>query len=742
MSIFCVPNCFFSGYHATFSERTAEVKGVYIMENANKNLKFVVKRDGSYRTFDVKKIKNAIEKAFVEVYGGEKAIEDFRNGTPLNEVVSSEMVRIIEGSVSDSLGALQKELLNVEADHISVEEIQDMVERAICSVDIGVGLSYAKYRGAHTYVRKNRDNLYAQIDAHRMSSDRSNANVLNGPMAKMLQIGGDATKAFALDNVIPNEFARAHRNGDLYIHDLDFYMLTINCLQIPVAKLFKEGFNAGHGYVRPPKRIESASALACIILQASQNDFFGGQSIPAFDTLLAPFCGPEVSDERVAQSMQGVIFNLNTMHSRAGSQVPFTSLNFGEDTSAGGRRVTKFLLEAYDAGLGNGENPIFPNLLYHVRKGVNRFPSDPNYDLFRLAMRVTAHRMNPTYVFMDSSFNSPYGSVDYMGCRTRVVSNVNGEEKSESRGNLFFNTLNLPRLAIEASMGLDKSKDKELIEKRFFDGLDNLIDMAERQLMNRYEYVRDNLKAKDMPFAMGQHLYMGSEGLSDEDSIEPAIKHGTLSMGFIGLAECLTALTGKHHGESEESNLLGHRIVSHMRQAMDKMTEKTHLNFSLFATPAEGLSGKFTEKDRKKYGVIPGVTDKEYYTNSVHVPVYCKINHYKKVEIEGAYHKYLNAGHICYVEFQSPLTNNLAALEKELNHMADSDVGYAGINFPIDYCDQCGYQGVIDTEECPVCGSVGHIHRIRRVTGYFSEIKNMNDSKRAEVRDRTATLKK
>jgi ribonucleoside-triphosphate reductase len=285
-------------------------------------------------------------------------------------------------------------------------------------------------------------------------------------------------------------------------------------------------------------------------------------------------------------------------------------------------------------------------------------------------------------------------------------------------------------------MGLDKEKDKELIEKRFFESLDKLMDKAERQLLSRYEYVRDNLKAKDMPFAMGQHLYMGSENLKDEDSIEPALKNGTLSMGFIGLAECLTAMTGHHHGESQSSNALGLRIVKHMRDYMDKATLKTHLNFSLFATPAEGLSGKFTAQDKKKYGIIPGVTDKEYYTNSSHVPVKFDINHFKKIEIEGAYHKFENAGHICYVEFQSPLVNNLAALEKVINHMADSDVGYAGINFPIDYCDECHFQGVIDSEDCPVCGSHDHIHHIRRVTGYFSETKHMNDAKQAEVRDR------
>lgn len=711
-------------------------------------IKYVMKRNGEYRPFDTSKINAAIGKAFAEVYLGNCAVEiinetsitDFETNIGVGDYNDKKLAKF--RNWLSAAAEVKKRIYTIaEGDHVRVEAIQDLAEKAIAKTDIDVALAFAKYRSVHSYVRQNRDNLYAQIDAHRKSSDRSNANVLNGPMAKMLQIGGDATKAFALDNIIPKEFSEAHRNGDFYIHDLDFYMLTVNCLQIPVEKLFKEGFNAGHGYVRPPKRIESAAALVCIILQASQNDFFGGQSVPAFDTLLAPFCGPEVSDERISQAMQGVIYNLNTMHSRAGSQIPFSSLNFGTDTSAGARRVTKHLLEAYEQGLGYGENPIFPNLLFHLHPEKNMFPGTPNYDLFRLAERVTAMRMNPTYVFDGSSFNKKFKSVDYMGCRTRVASNINGEETSEARGNIAFCTINLPRLAIKASRGLDKEKDQKIIRQRFFESLDKLLDKAERQLLNRYEYICNNLKVKDMPFAMGEHLYMGSEGLKDEDSIEPAVKNGTLSVGFIGLAECLTALTGHHHGESEESNKLGLQIVKHMRDATDKKTQETHLNFSLFATPAEGLSGKFTEKDRKKFGVIKGVTDREYYTNSSHVPVYCHINHYKKITIEGAYHKYENAGHICYVEFQSPLVSNIEALEKELLCMSESDVGYAGINFPIDYCDECHYQGVIATEDCPVCGSQGHIHRIRRVTGYFSEVQNMNDAKQAEVRDRTMSLR-
>lgn len=676
------------------------------------NIKHIVKRDGTYQEFNAQKITNAMAKAFVEVK---------KEGFETDLEKATELVKA--------------HLNEFEGNSIDIEKVQDLAVDALLDVDRKVGLAYATYREAHNKDREFKKNFMDAVGSVYVATDRSNANVLNGPMAKMLQAGGVATKAFNLEHVIPAEFANEHKDGGIHIHDMDFYGFTINCSQIPVERLFETGFNTGHGFTRPPKRIGTAVALACILIQASQNDFYGGQSIPHIDRIMGRFCGKDVSDEEIHQAAQALVYNLNTMHSRAGSQIPFSSLNFGLETSEGARRWTRALLEEYEKGLGHGENPIFPNLLFQVKAGVSRHPGDPNYDLFKLAMRVTARRMNPTYIFMDSEVNRPYDSVEYMGCRTRVIGNVNGPETSVGRGNLFFVTMNLPRLGILASK---EGGSKEEKISRFFNLLDKEIDLCERHLMDRYRYVCEHIRVKDMPFVMGEHLYMGSENLRPEDSIEQAIRNGSISMGFIGLAETLVALIGKHHGESEEAEALGLKIVARMHNAMEEMTRKTHLNFSLFATPAEGLAGRFTAIDRKKFGEIPGVTDREYYTNSCHVPVYYKTSHFHKMEVEGKFHKYCTAGHIAYVEFDAPPANNLMALEKILNHMADSNIGYAGINFPIDFCDNCGYQGVIADEVCPVCGTTGHIHRIRRVTGYFSELQNMNDGKMAEVRDRTS----
>ena len=665
----------------------------------------VVKRNGSLMTFDSSKIYRAIEKAFIAVNNSQEGAE-----TVFQRVMG------------------QLDIIGIEKNQVLIEEIQDIVEHTFFEFPQyrDVAIAYIKYRNEHKIARDIYKNMMEEAAKICKETDKLNANIINGPMSKMLQMGALMAKSFVKSeySAIPKEFSLAHSNGDIHIHDMDFMLFTVNCLQIPVKRLLKEGFNTGHGFTRPAKRLQVAVDHVAILLQDCQNDMFGGQSVPSFDEALAEF-GEKATDEEIFQCMAGLIAKLNSMHSRAGAQVPFTSLNIGLDTTDGGRKITKGLLLAYEKGLGKGENPIFPNILFKVRRGVNRFPEDPNYDLFKLAMRVTARRMNPTYIFMDTTFNSPYKSVDYMGCRTRVISNVNGEETSEARGNLFFVTINLPRLGILANHNVDT----------FFKLLDEKLDLCERQLMNRYQYVIDNIKVKDMPFVMGEHLYMGSEGLKPEDSVEKAVRQGTMSVGFIGLAETLVALIGKHHGESEEANALGLKIVSHMREAMDKMTERTHLNFSLFATPAEGLSGRFTNIDKKRFGEIKGVTDREYYTNSFHVPVYYDTTHYHKMQVEGQYHKYCNAGHISYVEFSAPPINNLDAVEKELNHMADSDVGYAGINFPIDFCGDCHYQGVINEDVCPICGS-HDIHRIRRVTGYFSEIQNMNDGKRGEVRDR------
>jgi len=425
--------------------------------------------------------------------------------------------------------------------------------------------------------------------------------------------------------------------------------------------------------------------------------------------------------------MEALVYNLNSMHSRAGSQVPFSTINLGTDTSEAGRRVTRNLLLAYERGLGRGENPIFPNIVFRIKEGINWEPGDPNYDLLLLAMRVAAKRMNPTFSFMDSSFNKRYGcEVSYMGCRTRVIANVRGPEVSEKRGNLSFTSINLPRIALKNKGNVDA----------FFNELDKVMDLAIRQLYHRFQ-VQSKLRVKDMPFLMGQHLYLDSDNLEEDDIIEPAIVHGTLSVGFIGLAETLKVLTGKHHGESEEAQKLGLEIVKHMRELVDKAVADYNLNYTFLATPAEGLSGRFISIDREEFGVIRGITDKEYYTNSFHVPVSYPISCYEKIEIEGPYHKCTNAGHISYVEFASPPQNNVAAVYDILKHMKKHDMGYVGINFPIDFCNSCAYLGVISEDSCPRCGSI-NISRVRRITGYLSTVDRFNDAKVAELNDRVA----
>ncbi|MEG1500634.1 MAG: anaerobic ribonucleoside-triphosphate reductase, partial [Clostridiales bacterium] len=530
---------------------------------------------------------------------------------------------------------------------------------------------------------------------------------------------------YYLDRFSPEEFARAHRRGDIHIHDLDFYCKTLTCVQIPLGELLSQGFNNGHGYIRPPKRPSSATALAAIILQSSQNDMHGGQSFPFFDRDLAPFM-EGADEEEVFQAMEALIYNLNSMHSRAGAQVPFSSLNIGGDISANGRSVSRNLLLAYEKGLGHGENPIFPNIIFRLKEGVNLNPGDPNRDLFELAMRVASKRMNPTFSFMDSSFNSQYGNeVSYMGCRTRVMANRKGPQITEKRGNLSFTSINLPRLALHAKGDIDI----------FYRLLNNMLELTARQLFHRYR-VQANLKVKDMPFLMGQHLYLDSDDLKDDDIIEKAIRHGTLSIGFIGLAETLMALTGKTHDQDPQSNQLGHQIISHMRRRCDEFSEEYDLNYTLLATPAEGLSGRFLNIDREEFGLIEGVTDHDYYTNSFHVPVYHALSVFDKIAVEGAYHKYCNAGHISYVEMASPPMDNPEALETIIRHMKDCDMGYAGINFPIDFCLDCHYQGVF-SGDCPACGSQD-INRIRRITGYFSTIERFNDSKKAELSERVS----
>ncbi|MDR2924134.1 MAG: anaerobic ribonucleoside-triphosphate reductase [Treponema sp.] len=696
----------------------------------------IIKRDGRTQSFHESKITDAIYKC-------------------LEAVGEPDRQRAMELT----LEVLKKIKQQYNEDNFTVENVQDIVEAVLIEHDHAkVAKSYILYRENRSRLREARSELMNAVSEILQETSRDNANVGNSPSAKVLQISELASKNYYLKRVLPEKEAKAHINGDIYIHDLSWYGKTLTCLQIPLDRLLREGFNNGHGYIRPPKGIKTAAALAAIILQSNQNDMHGGQSFAYFDRDMAVFVELEkakqeklirrnlkdlglsahIDEEKIKtlvyertkeetfQAMEGFIYNLNTMHSRAGAQVPFSSVNLGTDTSEAGRMVTECFLLAYEKGLGKGESPLFPNVCFKIKEDINFEEGDPNYDLFQLSMRVACKRLFPSFSFQDSSFNKPYRDeeVAYMGCRTRVISNCNGAEITNSRGNLSFTTINLPRLGIRA--------DKDL--SKFWKFLDEIVDLSIEQLLTRYN-VQKKLKVKDFPFLMGQKLYLDSEGLSPKDTIEKAIRHGTLSMGFIGLAECLIALMGRHHGESADAQALGIAIVSHMRRRCDEATKKHKLNFSLLATPAEQLSGKFTQLDIEKYGVITGVTDKEWYTNSFHVPVEYRVTALDKIRIEGAYHKYCNAGHISYVELQSAPEHNLDAFESLVRAMAEADMGYAAVNFPVDICIDCGLNGVIKENACPRCGG-NNISRVRRITGYLSTLDRFNDSKLAEVQHR------
>jgi len=664
--------------------------------------KAIQKRDGREAVFDETKITDAIFKAARAVGG-----EDRQTAMEL----TIEVLKLLRKQYNGNL--------------FGVEDVQDMVEKVLIeSGHARTAKAYILYRARRTRMRDAKGELMDAVEEILEETNRENANISNSPSAKMLQIASAASKRYYLNRLIPEEIAQAHMRGDLHIHDLDFYGKTLTCLQIPLNKLLMEGFNTGHGYIRPPKRPTTATAQAAIILQSSQNDMHGGQSYSSFDRDIAPFV-EDASDFETYQAMEALIHNLNSMHSRAGAQVPFSSINVGTETSESARRVVKNLLLAYEAGLGNGENPIFPNIIFRVKEGINYNPGDPNYDLFKLAIKVASKRLNPTFSFMDSSFNNQFGTeVSYMGCRTRVMANRRGPEVADRRGNLSFTTINLPRVAIKAERKLDA----------FYLGLSDIIDLTARQLYHRYQ-VQSRLKVKDMPFIMGQKLYLDSEGLKSNDPIEEAIKHGTLSVGFIGLAEALTALTGRHHGQDEESQALGQEIIAYLRGKIDEAAAEYNLNYTLLATPAEGLSGRFIRLDRKEFGLIPGVTIKDYYTNSFHVPVDFPVSSFAKIGLEGPYHKYCNAGHISYVEMSSPPLHNPDAVEAVIRHMRDCDMGYGGINYPVDFCTNCSLTGVFNEDLCPRCGSM-NIRRVRRITGYLSTTDRFNDSKLSELKDR------
>lgn len=578
---------------------------------------------------------------------------------------------------------------------------------------------------------------------------RDNANI-NGDssMGAMLQYGANSAKEYNLEYLVKPDIAELHRSGWLHIHDLDFYAWTTTCTQIELRKLFKDGFNTGHGHLRAPKNIGSYAALAAIAIQSNQNDQHGGQSVVDFDYAMAEgvkytymkylkearkiyedLCGQDAqcnekwildyamkkTTRDTYQAMEGFIHNLNTMHSRAGAQVPFSSINYGTDISWEGRLAIEQLLLATEAGLGHGETPIFPIQIFRVKEGVNYNPEDPNYDLFKLAMRVSAKRLFPNFAFIDAPFNLQYykpghpeTEVAYMGCRTRVMGNIYDKtrEVAPGRGNLSFTSINLPRLAIE-------SKGEIVI---FFDLLRKMLNKTMMQLLDRYEIQASRI-ARNFPFLMGEGVWMDSDKLSPDDEVREVLKHGTLSIGFCGLAECLVALIGEHHGESQNAQKLGLKIVSYIRDYCDRKSQELGMNVTCLATPAESLAGRLLRADKAKYGVIKGVTDREYYTNSFHVPVYYNLPAMQKIDIEAPYHALTNAGHISYVELDGDPTKNLAAFERIVRHMKEAGIGYGSINHPVDRDPLCGYNGIIN-DICPCCGRTEYIQikeKIRRI---------------------------
>jgi len=587
---------------------------------------------------------------------------------------------------------------------------------------------------------------------------QENANVDGrSPMGVMGTFASESAKYYAVANLLSDQVKKAIDQNILYPHDLDFYATgTTTCSQIPLAQMLATGFHTGHGHMRQPQDIKSALALSSIIFQANQNMQHGGQSFALFDIDLAPYVRKTVARHKkrlqsypltkeqieefawketendTYQACEAFIHNSNSMHSRGGGQVPFISINYGTDTSKEGRLLVRQLLKATQAGLGKGETPIFPIQIFKMKKGVNFEECDPNYDLFELALETTAERLFPNFSFLDAPFNAghydgrPESEVCYMGCRTRVMSNIHGEETAIGRGNLSFTSINLVKLAL-----ISGSKEA------FFEALNYYLDLGIRQLLERFEY-QCTKRARDFRFLYSQGVWRGGEKLQPEDSVASILKQGTLSLGFIGLAECLVALTGKHHGEDEESWKLGYEIISFMRDRMDKATEEHELNFSVIATPAEGLSGKFVKKDREEFGVISGITNHNYYTNSFHIPVYYNIQAINKIRLEGPFHALCNGGHITYIELDGAAMHNKKALKQIVQAMAENGVGYGSINHPVDRCKCCSYHGVIGNE-CPSCGNEDetNIERIRRITGYLvGDMSKWNSAKRSEEMDR------
>ena len=730
-------------------------------------IKRVKKRDGRVVEFNNQKIVAAILKAMDVTDSGEDIV--------------------LAAKIADTISRSPKE-------EMSVEEIQDCVEMELMkSPRKEVAKKYIAYRNKRSMARNAKSNEIFQeiIDAQANDITRENANMnADTPAGMMMKFASEATKAYVDSCMLSEDVRDAVKNGYIHIHDKDYYPTkSLTCIQHPLDKILEHGLKAGHGESRPAKRIETASVLACISMETVQNEMHGGQAIPAFDYYLAPYVRKTFQEElkkigafenkdysylndvkiddyikrdltgmlsderiiqhcvnqtvgRVHQSMEAFVHNMNTIHSRGGNQVVFSSINYGTDTSAEGRCIIREILNTTYEGVGNGSTAIFPIQIWKKKRGISYLPTDRNYDLYRFACKVSARRFFPNFLNLDASYNQDEAwkeddprrfehEVATMGCRTRVYGNKFGPKTSIGRGNLSFTTVNIVRIAIE-SMGI---KDKDERIAKFFEKLDWALDIAAKQLNERFDFQKTALK-KQFPLLMNG-LWLGSEKLEECDTIESVINQGTLSIGFIGLAEALIALIGKHHGESAEAQELGLRIIKHMSERVEGYSETYQHNFTFFATPAEGLSGRFTRMDRKKFGIIPGVTDKEYYTNSSHIPVYFHCTPQHKAEIEGPYHKYENAGHIFYVEIDGDATHNPEAIMSIVDLMDKYDIGYGSVNHNRNRCLDCGYEDATEgLEECPHCH--GHnIDTLQRITGYLVGTTNRwNSAKLAELKDR------
>ena len=727
----------------------------------------VIKRDGRIVGFNEEKIKAAIRKAMLSTDKGED-----------NDLLCQ---------ISDRIAYIGKE-------QMSVEEIQDLVEIELMKSERkDVAKNYISYRDKRSIARrsKTRDIFLEIINAKSNDITRENANMnADTPAGMMMKFASETTKPFVDDYLLSAQVKEAVLNNYIHIHDKDYYPTkSLTCVQHPLNKILQNGLCAGHGESRPAKRIETASILGCISMETAQNEMHGGQAIPAFDFYLAPFVRKSYIEEvkkieellgqkypqlydveiedyikkdldflqdtdrikqqainqtvlRVHQSMEAFIHNMNTIHSRGGNQVVFSSINYGTDTSAEGRCIIRELLISTEQGVGKGATAIFPIQIWKKKRGVNYLPEDPNYDLYKLACRVTAKRFFPNFINLDATFNQhdkwraddperyKYEAVT-MGCRTRVFDDRFGEKTSIGRGNLSFSTINIVRLALQCK----DIKDYDERIKIFFNKFDNLLETTAIQLLDRYDFQK-TAKAKQFPLLM-KSLWINSENLNPEDDISSVIKHGTLGIGFIGLAECLIALTGKHHGESDESQKLGLEIVSHMRDKIREFSDRYDKNFSVLATPAEGLAGKFVKKDREDFGSIKGITDKDYYTNSNHIPVYYHCSPQKKAKIEAPYHELTLGGHIFYVEMDGDVSKNVEAVMDVVDLMDKYNMGYGSINHNRNHCLNCSYEDAkANLKICPQCGS-DQIETIQRITGYLvGTTKKWNHGKLSELKDR------